>query len=203
MAMRKPFYLRFIDEDDSDKNKGGGGGGSDKGHEHGFPKDTPLVEMTTEQREAYWKFHARKHEGVANARADYDQLKALADKWRDYENSNKTPDQKAIDAAAENARKEERAKAAPRIVKAEFKAAAAGNVPKELLDAFLEDVNPLIYLKEDGELDAEKIQKRVDTLAPKKQQQERKPTHQGYRPTDGVTSVTAGRDLFSSRNKKG
>lgn len=199
MAMRKPTQIRFVE--------GGEGGGSDK--DLGFPKDTPLVEMDEKQQIAYWKYHARKHEGVATSRADYDQQKADAEKWRKAQEDNKAPDQKILDdakrEAAEAARREEQAKLAPRLVKAEFKAAAAGKLSKELLDAFLEDVNHSVYLKDDGELDTEKIQKRVDALAPaggppNKQQRQ---THQGYRPTDGVTSITAGRDLFESRNKKG
>lgn len=36
-----------------------GSGGGDLG----YPKDTPLTEMTTEQREAYWKHNSRRHEG--------------------------------------------------------------------------------------------------------------------------------------------
>lgn len=197
MAMRKPTQLRFAEGDQ-------GGGGSDK--DLGFPKDTPLVEMDDKQQIAYWKHHARKHEGTANARADYDQQKADAEKWRKAQEDNKAPDQKILDdakrEAADTARREEQAKLAPRLVKAEFKAAAAGKLSKELLDAFLEDVNHSVYLKDDGELDTDKIQKRVDALAPSgTQREQRKPNHQGYRPTDGATSVTNGRDLFASRNK--
>lgn len=192
MAMRKPTHLSFADGDEN------GGGGSDK--DHGFPKDTPIVEMTTEQQVAYWKYHARKHEGTATARADYEDQKALAEKWREYENSNKAPDQKVLDEAIEKARSEERAKNAPRLVKAEFKAIAAGRIPSELLDAFLEDVNYQAYVKADGELDTEKITKRVGALTPAQQQQRK--NHLGHRPNDGATSVTNGRDLFESRKKK-
>lgn len=202
MAMRKPFYLRFVEGDEGDK---GGGSGKDTG----FPKDTPLVEMTTEQQLAYWKHHARNHESVAKSRADYDQQKADAEKWRKAQEDSKTPDQKAIDDAAKKAREEASAETrksfAPRLVAAEFKAASAGKVSKELLDAFLEDVNHTVYLKPDGELDTDKIEKRVKTLlesAGNKQQKERKPNHQGYRPSDGATSVASGRDLFASRQKK-
>lgn len=208
MAMRKPFWLMFTaDGDDPNSGGGSGSGGSDK--DLGFPKDTPLVEMTTEQQLAYWKHHARKHEGVAQSRADYDQQKADAERWRQAQEANKKPDEKLLDQArqeaAEAARREEQAKLAPRLVKAEFKSAAAGKLSKELLDAFLEDVNHSVYLKADGELDTEKIQKRVEALAPKvdQKQQKRTPTHQGYRPADGATSIAAGRDLFESRNKKG
>jgi hypothetical protein len=205
MAMRKPTQLRFAEGDDSNKG-GSGGGGSDK--DLGFPKDTPLVEMDDKQQIAYWKHHARKHEGTANARADYDQQKADAEKWRQAEEANKKPDQKLLDdavrEAADKARREEQAKLAPRLVKAEFKSAAAGKLSKELLDAFLEDVNHSVYLKDDGEIDADKIQRRVEALAPAgTQQRQQRQNHQGYRPADGATSVTNGRDLYASRNKKG
>lgn len=202
MAMRKPTFIRYIEDPDNKGGDGGkGGGGSDKGHEHGFPKDTPVVEMTSEQQIAYWKYHSRKHEGTVNARADYDQQKADAEKWRQHEKDNKPADQKVIDDEKERARNEERSKLAPRLVKAEFKAAAAGVVPKELLEAFLEDVNHSVYLKPDGEIDTDKIQTRVTALTPK--DNSRRQTHQGYRPNDGATSVVNGRDLFKSRNKKG
>jgi hypothetical protein len=204
MAMRKPYFLRYAEGDDAGNNNaqtsgGGSGSGSDK--DHGFPKDTPLVEMTTEQQLAYWKFHARQHEGVAKSRADYDQQKAAADAWRKYQEENKAPDQKVVDQAAEKARLEERTKLAPRLVAAEFKALAAGEVPKDLLDGFLEDVDYTKYLDANGDIDTAKVQKRVDALKPK-QTQQRKSNHQGYRPSDGATSVAVGRDLFASRHNK-
>ena len=206
MAMRKPYYLRFIEGDDPDNKSGqasGGGAGSGSGSDkdHGFPKDTPLAEMSVEQREAYWKFHARQHEGVAKSRADYDQQKADAEKWRKHQEDNKAPDQKVVDQAAEKARLDERTKLAPRLVAAEFKALSAGDIPKELLDGFLEDVDYTKYLDANGDIDTAKVQKRVDALNPVKSQQ-RKPNHQGYRPNDGATSVAVGRDLFASRNNK-
>lgn len=202
MAMRKPHFLMFADGDpDEQKPSGGSGNASGSDKDHGFPKDTPLVEMTTEQQLAYWKFHARQHEGVAKSRADYDQQKAAAEEWRKYQEENKAPDQKVVDQAAEKARLEERTKLAPRLVAAEFKALAAGEIPKELLDGFLEDVDYTKYLDANGDIDTGKVQKRVDALKPK-QSQQRKPNHQGYRPSDGATSVAVGRDLYASRNNK-
>lgn len=199
MAMRKPTQLKFAEGDEG----GNGGGGSDK--DLGFPKDTPLVEMTEKQQVAYWKHHARKHEGVATSRADYDQQKADAEKWRQAQDQNKTPDQKAIDdavnAAREETRKEELKKLAPRLVNAEFKSLAK-DVPKELLDAFLEDVNHALYLNDDGDVNTEKVQKRVDALTPKGVAAQRRDNHQGYRKNDGATGVANGRDLFASRQKK-
>jgi len=205
MAVRKPLYLRFIDPPESkDDGKGGndgGGGGGGKVHENGYPKDTPVVEMTDKEQAAYWKFHSRQHEGVAKSRADYDQQKADAEKWRQAQKDQMTPDQKAIDAAAEAARADERKKVAPRLVKAEFKALGK-EVPKEILEAFLEDADPLKYLDDNGEVNTDKVQKRVEALTPKQEQRDRRQNHQGYRKTDGVTSVSAGRSLFSDRHKK-
>lgn len=201
MAVRKPLHLRFIDDPPKDDGKGGTGGSGETKHENGYPKDTPVVEMTEKEQIAYWKFHSRQHEGVAKSRADYDQQKSDAEKWRQAQKDQMTPDQKAIDAAAEAARADERKKVAPRLVKAEFKALGK-EVPKEILEAFLEDADPLKYLDEHGEVNTEKVQKRVDALTPKTEQRDRRPNHQGYRRTDGVTSVTAGRSLYADRNKK-
>lgn len=199
MAMRKPFYLRYAEGDGTSGDNSGGSGGTEKVHEHGFPKDTPLVEMSEKEQLAYWKYHARQHEGVAKSRADYDQQKADAEKWRQAQKDQMTPDQKAIDQAKEEARAEERRKIAPRLVAAEFKAKAK-NVDEELLEAFLEDLDHTKYLNSNGEVDTEKVKARVEKLSPK--QTERKPNHQGYRKNDGATSLTSGRDLFAARKKK-
>lgn len=205
-----PYYVRFADGDD---DQGGGGGGERKQQpdkDLGFPRDTPVAEMDDKQQIAYWKYHSRKHEGTANARSDYDDQKALADKWRAHEEQNKKPEQKVIDQAVEAARAEELRKTAPRIVLAEFKSVAADEgVAINLIKLFLEDVDPLKYLNKDGEPDTEKIEKKVKALgenAGSKNKgnggKKREDTHQGYRRNDGATGIANGRDLFESRNKK-
>ena len=205
MAMRKPFYVRFIEGEDPDGSKGGGDGkqegGTGKVYENGYPKDTPIAEMSDKEQAAYWKYHARQHEAKAKSREDYDQQKADAEKWRQAQDEKKTPDQKAIDAAKEEARAEERRKIAPRLVAAEFKARSKG-VDEELLEAFLEDIDHTKYLTADGDVDTEKVKARAEKLAPKKQQQQRRDNHQGYRKNEGTTGITSGRDLFAARNKK-
>lgn len=208
MFKRIPHYVRFIEGEDGDKGGGGGDAGSQADKDLGFPRDTPLAEMDDKQKAAYWKYHARKHEGVANSRADYDELKALADKWRAHEEANKKPEQKVLDQAAEDARLAERRKAAPRIVTAEFKSVAADEgLDKKLLSVFLEDIDPLKYLDKDGEPDTEKIEKRVKALvenagSKKGPQRKREDTHQGYRKNEGATGIANGRSLFEERNKK-
>jgi hypothetical protein len=204
MAMRKPFYVRFVEGDDPDGGQGGGGkneNGTGKVYEHGYPKDTPLVEMSDKEQAAYWKFHARQHESKAKSREDYDQQKADADKWRQAQKDQMTPDQKAIDAAKEEARIEERRKIAPRLVKAEFKAQAR-RVDPDILESFLEDIDSTKYLNADGDVDIDKVKARVEKLTPKQQQQQQRQNHQGYRKSDGATGLASGRDLYASRTKK-
>ena len=208
MGMRRiPLYVRFNNppEPNGEGNSPGDGGTPKPGgNDHGFPADTPVVEMTLEQQANYWKFHARKHEGKARERADYDDQKALADKWREHEQNNKAPEQKVIDQHVETARAAERAKLAPRLVRAEFKAEAAARVPEALLDAFLEDINHTTYLLDNGEVDVEKVKKRVTALSANAAPQKTPPpNHQGYRSNaGGATSVDNGRALFESRHAK-
>lgn len=85
----------------------GGQGGTDLG----FPENTPLAEMTVEQREAYWKHQARKHEQRASQRADYDELKAKADKFDELEREKLTPSEQALAQARDEAKAEGRAEA--------------------------------------------------------------------------------------------
>lgn len=54
--------------------------------------------------------------------------------------------------------------AAPRLVRAEFRAAAAGQVDKQALDAYLEDVDLTKFVTDDGEPDLKAIEARIKRL---------------------------------------
>lgn len=54
--------------------------------------------------------------------------------------------------------------AAPRLVRAEFRAAAAGQVDKQTLDAYLEDVDLSKFVGVDGEPDTKAIEARIKRL---------------------------------------
>lgn len=129
----------------------------------GYPADTPLAEMTPEQREAYWKHQARKHETRANARQDYDDIKAERDQLKQ---ATETASDKAIREAKQAARLEALAEAAPRLVAAEFRAAAKGVLTKEQVDELLEDLNTAKYLDDKGEVDVVRIERKVAAFAP-------------------------------------
>src|SRR5690606_16560261 len=50
---------------------------------NGFPLNTPVAQMTTEEREAYWKYNARKWEKDAKANSE------AAKRWAEFEESQK------------------------------------------------------------------------------------------------------------------
>jgi hypothetical protein len=143
-------------------SSGDGGGGSDKG----FPADTPVAEMTDAQQAAYWKHQSRKHENTAKARADYDALKARAAKADELEAATATETDKAIKAARDEAAAETLRAAAPRLVRAEFRAAAKGVLSDEQRDALLEDLDLTKYLTDKGEVDEDKVARKVTAFAP-------------------------------------
>jgi hypothetical protein len=76
----------------------------------------------------------------------------------------------AADKAAKKARDEEREKAnsefIPRVVKAEFKAAAKGVLSDEQLTALLEDLDLSKYVTSTGDVDEDKVSKKVTAFAP-------------------------------------
>jgi hypothetical protein len=72
--------------------------------------------------------------------------------------------EKAIAEAKTQALAEANKAAAPRLVRAEFKAAAAGKVAKEALDAYLEDVDLSKFVGDDGEPDTKAIEARIKRL---------------------------------------
>ncbi len=188
----------------------GAGGGdtppADGSKGEGFPSETPLIEMTVEQREAYWKHQARKHEDRVKALGDVDSLKAKAAKFDELEAAKLTPSEKAI----EEARAEERAKVlaeqtrtvADRLVAAEFKVALAGRKKPEEVAALLEPLDLTKFLTSDGEVDADKVKTYADGIAPSSTK--RWPdTGQGARgSSEKVTGVNAGKGLYDELRKK-
>jgi hypothetical protein len=134
----------------------------------GFPADTPVAEMTDAQAAAYWKHQARKHENTAKSRSDYDDLKKKAAEADKLRKAAETEAEKAIREAREAGEAEAAKKAAPKLVAAEFRAAARGLLDRDQIDDLLEDLNLEKFLTDTGEVDVDKVEKRVKALAPKK-----------------------------------
>lgn len=104
--------------------------------------------------------------GRAHAKyADYDELKASKERLDQLEHDLSSEKDKAVS----DARKDERAKTAdefsPRLVRAEFRHAAKGVLSDEQRDALLEDLDLSKYVTDKGEVDEEKVAKKVAALA--------------------------------------
>jgi hypothetical protein len=72
--------------------------------------------------------------------------------------------EKAVAAAKAEGASEAAKAVGPRIVRAEFRAAAAGQVDRQTLDAYLEDVDLTKFLTNDGEPDTKAIEARIKRL---------------------------------------
>lgn len=179
----------------------------------GFPADTPLAEMTTEQQLAYWKHQSRKHENNYKSLGDVETLKERAQKWADHEEKNK-PAPKTDDKSAnepldvETLRKqialEIKMEAAPELVRSQFATLIGDRLPADKRDGILEDLDMKKYVKQDGSLDVDRIKSKAELLAPETSGTPRRTTrtHQGNRERQSGSSVQAGKDLFADFAKK-
>lgn len=178
---------------------GGAGGGEPRLTEHGYPENTKVADMSEAHQLAYWKHQSRKHEDRVKGMADYDEIKAERDSLKA---AGLTDAQKAVEdakkAAADEATAAERAKLAPRLVEAEFKATVAGRIPADRLKAILEPLDHTKFLTSSGEVDTDKVQQYVDGLAPDGKKWP--DMGQGNRGDHAKsTGVSAGRALFEDR----
>lgn len=171
----------------------------------GYPKDTPLAEMTTEQQVAYWKHQSRKHEQVAKARGDYDQVKAELGKLRQ---ASMTDQEKAIEAAraeaADEARAEERERLLGEVVTAHVSAAmSAAGANQEQIRQVLSPLDPKFFVGAEGKVDTDKVTNFVASLgltSTKKNWPDMGAGKRGSHSAD--KSVSAGRDLYKQMHPK-
>ncbi|MDR6861966.1 hypothetical protein [Phycicoccus sp. 3266] len=194
----------------NDGGAGGNGGQStdtftdpDTGETYNFPTGKPTSEMTSEQREEYWRHKARKHEHASRNRADYDEIKAERDRLRA---ATQTDAEKAVEKAREEARTaaeaELRGKFAGQLVAAEFKAALAGKRDAAGIQTLVDGLDLTKFLTDTGEVDTDKVTQYAAGLAPAGGK-EWPDTGQGnrgdHKPAKGVS---AGADLFAASRGK-
>lgn len=166
----------------------------------GFPEGTPVAEMSVEQQAAYWKFQSRRHEDRVKAYGDISPEKAreslsLAEQLRQAALSDQ---ERAVEEAKAEARAAAIAENAPRLVAAEFRAAAAGKLTDAQTQALVEDLDLTKYLTDKGEVDIEKVTKKVDAFAPAAPKTP--PLGQGHRSGTPGSGVSTGADLYASRH---
>lgn len=127
--------------------------------------------------------------------ADYDDLKVKAAEAEKLRQERETENEKAVREARETAAAEERAKNAPLLVSAEFRAAAKGVLTKEQTTALLEDLDLSKFLTATGEVDTAKVEKKVTAFAPADDGKDKKrlPAFgQGKREDQGAAKGAAG-----------
>lgn len=176
--------------------------------DQGFPAGTPLAEMTTEQREAYWKHQARRHEqtwkSVVDKNLTPEQVLEMQQRLETMTRASLSDQERALEDARREAREqatqEVRKETLPRLVAAEFRAAAGGRIPADRLSALLEPLDHTKFLTTAGEVDTDKVQQYVAGLAPADKKWP--DMGQGRRESQKATGVGAGRELFASRAKK-
>lgn len=183
----------------------GGTGSSAEEPDKGFPENTAVAEMNDKQAAAYWRHQARKHEGRATARGDYDAVKAKATKYDQIEADKLTPSEKAVSEAREAGKKEAahdaNQKAATAILRASLKARGKTD---EQVTSLVAATNVGAFLTDD-DVDTDKVTAYANNIAgPVTGGGSRVTDHgQGQRGSSTrATGVNAGTDMFEASRKK-
>lgn len=126
---------------------------------------TDTTTETTETDVRDWKAEAEKWQGLA--RKNEERAKGNANAAKELEKvraAAMTEQEKAVAEAEKRGAQSAAVQAGPRLVRAEFRAAAAGQIEKDALDAYLEDVDLTKFLGDDGEPDTKAIEARIARL---------------------------------------
>lgn len=172
---------------------------------NGFPAETPVAEMEPAEQTAYWKHQARKHEGRANSRADYDTVKAELDALKQ---AGESATEKAIREAREAGKAEAMSQNTNGTVAAMIRIGLQGRLDGDALKDALADVDTInlsALVDDKGLVNDERVLRTINRLAGTVGTSKQGPdTGQGNRGKQSAKSgVSAGADLFAaSRNKK-
>ncbi|MER7331672.1 MULTISPECIES: hypothetical protein [unclassified Micromonospora] len=136
--------------------------------EHGYPENTPLAQMNADQREAYWRHQARKHENTVKARADYDDLKAKAAEFDKLQAANQTEMQRAVAEAEQRARTDALTQAGAKIAETALRTSLklAKGMDDAEIDRIVGPLNCNYFLSGDGlSVDTDKVTTYLNTVA--------------------------------------
>jgi hypothetical protein len=172
------------------------------GESFNFPPSTPLADMTEAQKTEYWREKAQKHE-KAN-KVSPDEIKSLRDKAAQHDRlvaASRTEHETAIEAAKTESRNAALAESAPKLVTIAFKAEAKGVLTPEQIADMLEDMDPSKYLTDTGDVDEDKIAKKIAKYVPVKGDGKTTFPNLGQGGRPGNTKAT-GRELGLAEAKK-
>ena len=207
-------FLWANSNDTGDDTSGGGGEQQQQveqqnvNSDKGFPEGTPIAEMTDAQQAAYWKHQSRKHEQSAKDRSDYDAMKAKAAEYDKYVESQKTEQERAVEAARAEGAATARAQANTDMAAAMFRLALTPRLSpqdnKEKFDLAVRGFNPAGFIGEDGAIDTDAIGQYAQSFgAPEVR---RGDVGQGNRgagnPSGKPTSVAEAREQYRAQNTK-
>lgn len=200
--------------DAGDAGKGGDAGtggksGSDASKDLGFPKDTPVAQMTPEQQAAYHLHQSRKHEGRSKEWASAfpgktpAEIRAIVEKAEADRRNTLTLDEKTLEDTKAETRKATLAEIGPKAVKAAFDL-LLGDMPEQDKAEVIDLLDLKKFLTDDNEVDTAKVRAHVARIAPAGKaphQQRVRDFGAGPRRTDKSSGVKAGRELFADRRK--
>jgi hypothetical protein len=141
---------------------------------------------------------------LARERAKYgmtpEEAKAAKDRADQLEHDLASDSEKAVAEARKDERAKANSEATPRVVRAEFKAAAKGVLSGDQLTALLEDLDLSKYVTDTGDVDEEKVSKKVAAFAPAGNNgRPPRPLGQGTRPPSETKPGDAGRAMAEKR----
>lgn len=132
----------------------------------GFPANTPWRDMTPDQQVAYWQHQARKHEDRVRGMSDYDQLRQKADEYERLVTASQTEHERAVAEARRQGHASALAEAGGQLVEQWLRAAAAGRLPEESVNALLAGLDRSRFLTPQGGVDTDKVYALVTSVAP-------------------------------------
>lgn len=137
----------------------------DEGNKLGFPKDTPVDDMTDAEAKRYWRNQSKKHQKALPK--NLSELQEKAGKWDAHEKTQKTPEQQQSEAQQRDAEARIKREAAEDAAKTLLEAILAERGKKtEEVDDLLDTLNMSKLLTDDGKLDRTKVRTLADKLAP-------------------------------------
>lgn len=140
-----------------------------EGNDLGYPKDTPVPEMTDKEQAAYHRYHHRKHEnrykGLVGDRTP-EQVRADLAELEEIRKQKLTPSEQAIAAAKEEGKKEaivaERVKTATALFRG---ALESGDMPDTEIEELVTGFNVANFINNEG-VDTTKITNFAKRFAP-------------------------------------
>lgn len=171
---------------------------------HYFPPNTPVAEMTADQRANYWRFEAKKQQ--ARLPKNLDDIVRRAGEYDALLAASRTEAEVAVDEAREAGRAEGRAQvlqdSADTILRAAIEARGKS---EDETDAIMRGLNPAGFISNDN-VDRAAIRAFVDTLIPDGAQQQQRgggDIGQGRgRGSTGGSSVASGRERYRAQRER-